>query len=278
MSSRPAPLADVVVLDDARTGDDVALLADIVPASCVDGPGNRFVVFFQGCNFDCLACHNPHTIPQRRVGASYFATVDEVLAELRQAEPFVSGVTVSGGEATLQWRFVRRLFEAIKSDPQLARLTTLVDSNGNAELEVWDQLAPWMDGAMVDLKAFDPDLHLWLTRRSNEQVLRSIRHLAELGKLHEVRLLLIPGVNDTPEELVAFATWLAGIDPSVRVRLNGFRTAGTRLLACAFAEATPAHLTAATELLAGHGLHADAISCWSPGEAGAADEAPRIAV
>ena len=41
------------------------LLADVVPFSWVDGPGNRFVVFFQGCNFDCLACHNPHTIPPR---------------------------------------------------------------------------------------------------------------------------------------------------------------------------------------------------------------------
>lgn len=284
MSSKPALLADVVALDDARpdrgegAAGDVALLAEIVPASCVDGPGNRFAVFFQGCDFDCLACHNPHTIPQRKVGTSYLATLDDVIGQLREAEPFVSGVTVSGGEATLQWQFVRRLFATIKSDPRLAHLTTLVDSNGNATLDVWDALAPVMDGAMIDLKAFDPDLHLELTRRPNHRVLESIRHLAGLGKLHEVRLLLIPGVNDTDDELVPIARWLVGIDPSVRVRLNGFRRIGTRLLACGFDDATPAHLAAAAETLARHGLDPSAITCWSPTEATPTDEPPRIAV
>ena len=39
------------------------LVADTISFSNVDGPGNRFVVFLQGCNFDCVACHTPQTIP-----------------------------------------------------------------------------------------------------------------------------------------------------------------------------------------------------------------------
>lgn len=37
----------------------MALINKIIPFSCVDGPGNRMVIFFQGCNFKCLYCHNP---------------------------------------------------------------------------------------------------------------------------------------------------------------------------------------------------------------------------
>ncbi|TRZ56258.1 MAG: 4Fe-4S cluster-binding domain-containing protein, partial [Streptomycetaceae bacterium] len=40
-----------------------AQVASIIPFSWVDGPGNRFVLFLQGCNFNCVACHNPQTIP-----------------------------------------------------------------------------------------------------------------------------------------------------------------------------------------------------------------------
>ncbi|HPW42155.1 MAG TPA: 4Fe-4S cluster-binding domain-containing protein, partial [Bacillota bacterium] len=39
-----------------------ALVNKILPFSSVDGPGNRTVIFFQGCNFNCLYCHNPETI------------------------------------------------------------------------------------------------------------------------------------------------------------------------------------------------------------------------
>ncbi len=39
-----------------------AILNKILPYSVVDGPGNRLVLFFQGCNFKCITCHNPYTI------------------------------------------------------------------------------------------------------------------------------------------------------------------------------------------------------------------------
>ena len=39
-----------------------ATVSKILTYSIVDGPGNRLVIFLQGCNFDCTACHNPHTI------------------------------------------------------------------------------------------------------------------------------------------------------------------------------------------------------------------------
>ena len=144
----------------------LGLLADVVPFSWVDGPGNRYVLFLQGCNFACTACHNPHTIPLATPRAR-LVTVEHVLEDVRRTHHFLSGVTVSGGEATLQPSYLFDLFAALKSDPQLAHLTTFVDTNGSAPREVWDRLLPVTDGVMVDLKAVDPEVHLRLTGTTN---------------------------------------------------------------------------------------------------------------
>lgn len=208
------------------------LVADTVPFSCVDGPGNRFVVFLQGCNFDCIACHNPQTIPGHEpvegAAGPRRRSVDELLAEIRRAAPFLSGVTVSGGEATQQAGFVRALFDALAADGSLAHLTRFVDTNGCAEAETWELLDPVLDGAMVDLKCLDPVIHRSMTGHGNAEVLASIRRLHGAGKLHEVRLLLLAGVNDDPALLRRTAEFLADVDPTMRVVVIGFRRHGVR--------------------------------------------------
>jgi len=228
-------------------------LADVVPFSWVDGPGNRFVIFTQGCPFDCLACHNPETIPPYGAGTR-FTTVDQVLTELRPVEPYLAGVTVSGGEATAQWRFVRDLFAEIRSDPQLARLTTYVDTNGHALPRVWDELLPVTDGFMVDLKALDPAVHHRLTGRDNTLVLDSIRYLHRQHRLAEVRLLLVPGYNDSYPQLARTADWLAELDPAVRVVVMAFRRHGVRSGFADTPEAGPEELERARSALHAAGL------------------------
>ena len=141
----------------------------------------------QGCGFDCLACHNPQTICTRATPNSRWMTTDEVLVDIAAAAPFLSGVTVSGGEATLQWEWVHELFGRLRTEATTSRLTRLVDTNGDAEPFVWSRLAPVMNGAMVDLKALDPEVHRFLTGRSNERVLASLRQLDAAGQLTEVR-------------------------------------------------------------------------------------------
>jgi len=263
------------------------LITDTIPFSNVDGPGNRFVVFLQGCNFDCIACHNPYTInvcnscgeclaacPSDALDFSPTGEVEwnreacggseaclaacpfdatpkalhrqvwEVLADIRRAAPFLSGVTVSGGESTLQIGFVRELFTSIKSDPTLSRLTCFVDSNGAAERHIWTSLLPVLDGAMIDLKCLDPEIHRAITGQPNGQVLESIRYLGSVDKLHEVRLLLIPGINDDPALLDRTARWLADIDPTMRVKLIGFRHHGVRPSSVRMSEPTPEQMQA----------------------------------
>lgn len=252
-------------LVEASTG----LLTDVIEFSAVDGPGNRFVVFTQGCNFNCLACHNPYTInpcidcglcvdtcPSGALGldASGHITWDAtvcagsdiciatcpydstpkarttevagLLARIRRAAPFLSGVTVSGGEATQQAGFVRDLFAAVKAE--IPRLSCFVDSNGAAPASTWDLLDPVMDAAMIDLKCFDDEIHRRLVGSSNAEVLESIRLLAGRGKLHEVRLLLVSGQNDADDLLARTGAWLALVDRRLRVKVIGFRHHGVR--------------------------------------------------
>ena len=212
-------------------------VADIIPFSWVDGPGNRFVIFFQGCNFDCVMCHNPQTIPLSSAHATSM-DVAALVERIREAMPYITGVTVSGGEATLHWEFLVALFTAIRADAQLRALSILVDSNGHADRGIWDALLPLIDGAMIDLKVIDPQLHREFTGQPIDLVLATIEYLAPLGKLHEVRLLLAPGHNDSDELLVRTADYLRGVDPSLRIRINVFRTHGVRKPASAWAEAT----------------------------------------
>lgn len=209
-------------------------------------------MFLQGCNFDCAACHNPQTIPGHEPvdgEGRQRLSVDDLLVEIRRAAPFIRGLTVTGGEATQQPAFLGALFTAVKSDPGLAHLTCMVDSNGACDLAVWDDLAPVIDGAMVDLKCLDPVIHQEVTGQPNDQVVASIGHLHDLGLLYEVRLLLVAGVNDDPDLLRRTARWLATVDRSMRVKVIGFRRHGTRPHDPPLVEPTADELNAAAELL-----------------------------
>ena len=232
-----------------------ALVADFIPFSWVDGPGNRFVLFLQGCNFDCLACHNPQTIPLQTSKAAVLS-VEEILEKIRSSMPYISGVTISGGEATLQSAFVFALFSAIKSNSTFSHLTTFIDSNGSANKETWDLLSPVTDAVMLDLKVLDKSKHLALTGSSNQEVLASIKYLASISLLFEVRLLLVPNQNESEEELAATAKFLLEIDANMRIKINRFMTHGVRAKARKWSEVSELEVLRYREILQRHGVKA----------------------
>lgn len=278
-----------------------ALVSRVLPFSCVDGPGNRLVLFLQGCNFRCPGCHNPHTIglcddcgdclavcpsgaltmsegkvhwqealctdcdacleacPRSANPKTRQMSVAEVLALLRRYGPLLSGITVSGGEATTRLPFVVALFRAIKAAPDLARLTCLLDSNGSLGETGWQRLLPVLDGAMIDLKGWRESVHLALTGRGRERVLASLQLLARAGKLAEVRLLQVPGQSDYLDADGTLdgglAAFLQALGP-VPIRLNGFRHHGVRGEALSWPEAGSADLTVLANALKAKGFGA----------------------
>ena len=80
----------------------------------VDGPGVRFVVFFEGCPMRCLYCHNPDTWAKKDV---QLLTADEILEKAVRYRNYwgdKGGITVSGGEPLLQMEFMNDLFAKAK--------------------------------------------------------------------------------------------------------------------------------------------------------------------
>lgn len=250
------------------------LVNRIIPFSSVDGPGNRLVIFLQGCNLNCLNCHNPQTIgvcnycglcvaqcpsqalsifgdvgsfwmnydqehclkcdlclricPASSDPRSTWMEIDEVIRVIRPVASFLSGITVSGGEATEQIDFVRGLFSVLKNDPELAFLSRFIDSNGMAEISLWKTVLHVVDGVIIDLKAFDTQVHRKLTGQDNHRVLASIPFLNTQGKLFEVRLLIIPEFNSSLEKITETAKFLARINSQIRIKLIAFRKHGIR--------------------------------------------------
>lgn len=283
----------------AEAAARTATVSRWLPFSCVDGPGNRLVLFLQGCNFRCPGCHNPHTIgmcdhcgdcvpgcpsgaltlvegrvrwqaalctdcdrciddcPRHASPKTSQMSVAEVLALLRRYGPLLTGITVSGGEATTQLPFVIALFTAIKAAPDLAHLSCLLDSNGSLAEIGWQRLLPVLDGAMLDLKGWRDSVHHMLTGHGRERVLASLQLLASHGKLAELRLLHVPGRSDFLDadgKLEAgLASFLQSLGP-VPIRLNGFRHHGVRGVATSWQEADREDLTRLAAELSARGL------------------------
>ncbi len=228
-------------------------VAGRVAFSAVDGPGKRYVLFLQGCQHDCLTCPRPMMmppVPHRMVPK----TVDEVLADIGANAPFLTGVTVSGGEPTLQPEFLAAVLRGLIANRSTARLTRFVATNGNARSDVWAELAPLVHGVMVDLNALDDEQNVILSGHSNRTVLATIHELASRKLLHEIRLRLVPGVNDSDPDLRRTANWLLGIDPQIRLRVVEFRRRGTRACARDLAEPRRTDFKRYWNVLSGAGI------------------------
>jgi pyruvate formate lyase activating enzyme len=210
-----------------RLGGIRGRVARILPFSAVDGPGNRAVVFLQGCDFDCRYCHNPETRSFDPGDPSYAArdmSVAEVFAELEKYRHFISGITVSGGECTLQPDFLHALLVTAKA----AGLSAYVDTNGSLEFSKHPDIVAAADAFMLDVKAWDEAGHRALTGAGNRRVLENLSFLAKARKLYEVRTVVLDGIFDVHRTVIETSRILTTIDPSIRYKLIRFRPQGVR--------------------------------------------------
>lgn len=244
-----------------------ALINKIVMPSLVDGPGSRISIFFQGCNMKCIYCHNPETInvcnncaicvdgcpvkaltiidgeilynetlcincnscinicPNLSSPKVHLLSVADLLKTIDKNKDFIDGITLSGGECTLQNEFIIELAQKIHVK---YKLNLLLDTNGLIDKDKMAELALYVDGFMIDLKAYTESTNFSITTKSNLQVLESVNMASESGKLLEVRVVLLDGLNDADEELEIYFKFIKNLNNYSNLKLIPFRSNGVK--------------------------------------------------
>ena len=183
-------------------------------------PGTRALSFgMLGCNLHCGYCQNWVSSQALR---DFRSTLDFepvsprelVSMALRQgASSLVS--TYNEPLITAEWAV------AVFQEAKAAGLTTGFVSNGNATPEVLAYIRPWVDLYKVDLKSFnDRNYHALGGRVA--PILDSIARIHEMGFWLEVVTLVVPGFNDSDEELTRIAGFLAGISAHIPWHVTAF--------------------------------------------------------
>lgn len=176
----------------------------------VDGPGIRFVIFFQGCPMRCLYCHNPDSWKPKQ---GQIMTTDALLAKYDRYKEFLKsgGITATGGEPMLQMAFLTELFQKAKA----RGIHTCLDTSGVCftpeHPESFEALAACTDLVMLDIKHIDEDKHRALTGHTNRNILAFAEFLSEKGVPLWIRHVVVPGWTDDAQEQQKLGYFIGGL-------------------------------------------------------------------
>ncbi|MEI7832375.1 MAG: glycyl-radical enzyme activating protein [bacterium] len=179
-------------------------------AACPHGIPEDWRSVCDACGACAAACY-----AEARVLAGKRVSVDEVMRELLADQAFYQqsggGVTLSGGEPFVQATFTQALLTRAKAEG----IHTAIETNLNWP---WAHIAPalpFLDLLLLDIKVMDESLHRAWTGVDNRLILANLLRLAAAGLPFIVRTPVVPGVNDSVEEITRIAGFLAPL-PGLR--------------------------------------------------------------
>ncbi len=175
------------------------------------------------CSF-CGACEA--ACPVRAIGREgRCVSLNETLEEVMKDKPFYDhsggGVTFSGGEVLLQQEFAISLAQALRANG----VHVAIETAAAVPSEQFKAFLEEIDYAFVDLKHYDSTRHRDGTGVGNEQIIENIRLLVESGKEYCIRIPVIPGYNDSPDDARCFAELLKELG-AANVQLLPFHQLG----------------------------------------------------
>jgi pyruvate formate lyase activating enzyme len=174
-----------------------------------------------GCGL-CVDCCNCEALTI----AGKVMSVDDVLAEVERDREFyfrsTGGVTFSGGEPFDQFPFLLELAKKAKA----RGLHTCVETSGYTNWHQIAQIKEHMDTFLYDLKCIDDSKHIRYTGVSNKIILQNFRKLAHSGNSLTARIPLIPGINDSTEDIDALCRFLTSCCPNCPVHILPYHRLG----------------------------------------------------
>ena len=156
---------------------------------------------------NCVACGRACPNDTLKIFGQWM-TVEEVMKPVLSDRDFYvrtgGGVTVSGGDALMQWEFCRELL----SRCQFMGIQTLVETELQTIWSVVEEILPFADLWIVDIKVMDSREHRKYTGSGNERILENLKKLVETGARVILRTPVIKGINDTDENLKSMGEYI----------------------------------------------------------------------
>ncbi len=171
-----------------------------------------------GCNLRCPFCQN-FSISQngRDAFPPVIATPEQLAAKAAELKSRNNiGIAFTYNEPLLSWEFIRDTGRLVHENGQ----KNVVVTNGNFSVEIAENLAGIVDAYNIDLKGFTPE---WYRKLGGDlETVKAFITEAVKNAHVELTALIVPGENDTPEEMEAIARWIASLSPDIPLHVSKF--------------------------------------------------------
>ena len=186
-------------------------------------PGSYIIsVGSYGCNLSCPFCQNhdiswPRNLERMEKSAEYLAPEDLANLAYKYRNQGNIGVAFTYNEPLVGYEYVRDTARLVHEKGMKNVLVT----NGTASLEILEELKPYIDAMNIDLKGFTDHYYSEVLGGSRQMTMAFIEEAVKFCHV-ELTTLIVPGENDSEEEIREMTEWIAGLDEEIPLHISRF--------------------------------------------------------